>query len=117
MFRKLSICLMLNVMCLPTTAMADTVSDLSQLLEQGESVKAYQLSLDNLDEMEGDPAFDFQYGVAAIDSGHLSEGIFALERVHMLEPRNSLATLELARGYYLIAQYERAQVYSAVSAI
>jgi len=109
-FRKLSIGLMLNVMCLSTTAMADTVSDLSQLLEKGESVKAYQLSLDNLDEMEGDPAFDFQYGVAAIDSGHLSEGIFALERVHMLEPRNSLATLELARGYYLIAQYDRAQV-------
>ncbi|WP_415903079.1 surface lipoprotein assembly modifier [Neptuniibacter sp. QD29_5] len=95
--------------CLSSFVVADTVTDLKNLVDQGKYDQAYQLALTHLDGLEGDPAFDMQYGVAAIDSKRVSEGVFALERVIFLEPNNSLAKLELARGYYLLNQFEKAK--------
>ncbi|WP_415894922.1 surface lipoprotein assembly modifier [Neptuniibacter sp. PT34_22] len=95
--------------CLSSFVAADTVTDLKNLVDQGKYAQAYQLALSHLESMEGDPAFDMQYGVAAIDSKHVSEGVFALERVIFLEPRNFLAKLELARGYYHLNQFEKAK--------
>lgn len=118
MFRRLSECLIVSLFCLPLAVSASVINELTVLIEQGKSNQAYQLSLEHIDEFEGDPAFDLQYGVAAIDSGKVSEGIFALERVHLLEPKNYLASLELARGYFLIKQYARATVlFNQVSSI
>ncbi|OOZ38421.1 hypothetical protein BOW53_15615 [Solemya pervernicosa gill symbiont] len=48
-------------------------------------------------------------GIAAIDSGHVSEGVFALERVLFVEPHNNAARLELARGYFLLQEDKRAK--------
>ncbi|WP_271274287.1 porin family protein [Aliamphritea hakodatensis] len=61
-----------------------------------------------LPEYEGDPAFDIQYAVAAIETFHLEEGVFALERVLLVEPDNQLARLELARGYYQQRKFDQA---------
>ena len=43
--------------------------------------------------MEGDGNFDYIYGVAAIDTGHASEGVFALERVLIQFPGDSKAAV------------------------
>jgi tetratricopeptide (TPR) repeat protein len=110
MFRRLSECLVASFLWLPLGVSAGVISELSDLIEQGKSKQAYQLSLEHITEFEGDPAFDLQYGTAAIDSGQVSEGVFALERVHFLEPQNYLASLELARGYFLLKQYTKAAV-------
>ncbi len=110
MFRRLSGYLTIGLLCLPLTVEANATSELSDLIEQGKYKQAYQLSLRHLADLEGDPAFDLQYGIAAIDSGEISEGVFALERVRFLEPQNALATLELARGYYLLEQFEKAKL-------
>ncbi len=69
---------------------------------------AYEYGRQYVREMEGDPYFDFLYGVAAIDSGHASEGVFALERVLFVFPQDHVARLELARGYFILEEYTRA---------
>lgn len=47
----------------------------------------------------GNPDFDYALGVAALDAGHLSRAIFALERVVAVQPGNGPARAELARAY------------------
>ena len=84
------------------------VGEIQVLLDSDKAEQAYVLANTYLEEFEGDPAFDFSYGVAAIDSGNPSEGVFALERVLLIEPDNHLATLELARGYFFLEQYDLA---------
>lgn len=85
-----------------------TPERLSQLIEQQRFEEAYELALEHRAELEGELAFDFLFGVAAINSGHLSEGIFALERVVMRRPAFTRARLELARGYFLRGEDIRA---------
>ncbi len=57
---------------------------------------AYDYALKHVREMEGDPYFDYFYGVSAIDTGHASEGVFALERVLLFHPNDHVVRLELA---------------------
>ncbi len=96
-----------TLMALPSWAL--DVGALRQAYESGRAQQAYDLALIDLEEGEGDPAFDFYYGVAAIDSGHLNEGVFALERVLLVQPGHLRARLELARGYFLLREDSRAQ--------
>ncbi|MBY4676309.1 surface lipoprotein assembly modifier [Marinobacterium arenosum] len=71
--------------------------------------EAYALGQQLLDRYEGEPAFDLQYGIAAIDSGHIDFGMFALERVLILQPDMHVARLELARAYFLKGDDQRAR--------
>lgn len=91
------------------TAANEQFEELRRLVEQGQPQAAYALAQQNLERDEGDPTFDFYYGMAAIDSGHLGEGVFALERVLMAQPSHHRARLELARGYFLLGDDERAR--------
>lgn len=83
--------------------------DVAHLLSAGKAAEAYARATELLPQHEGDPAFDLQYGIAAIDSGHVSEGVFALERVLLIGPENHQARLELARGYFLLEEDDRAR--------
>ncbi len=85
------------------------MGQLARLVNRGQSEQAYQLAARNRDRHEGDPAFDYLYGIAAIDSGHYGEGIFALERVLIVQPGNNAARLELARGYFMVGDDLRAK--------
>ena len=96
-----------TLLALPSWAL--DVGALRQAYESGKAQQAYDLAVIDLEEGEGDPAFDFYYGVAAIDSGHLNEGVFALERVLLVQPGHLRARLELARGYFLLREDSRAQ--------
>ena len=82
---------------------------LSTLVEQGNYTEAYELAREHRAEHAGDPRFDFHYGVAAVESGHPGEGIFALERVLIAQPGSDLARLELARAYFLRGDDRRAR--------
>jgi len=79
------------------------------LLFEKNSVQAYSYGTEHLSEQEGDPQFDYYYGVAAIDAGHASQGVFALERVLLLYPDEHAARLELARGYFILEEYARSR--------
>lgn len=92
-----------------TVSAATTMEQIHDLYQQGRIDEAYKLANQYLPEGEGNPEFDFLYGRIAIDSGDLSLGVFALERVLMVKPSHHFAQLELARGYYLLGQADRAK--------
>ena len=85
--------------------------DLQELIKlQSENANAaYSYAQTYRAEQEGDPAFDYYYGVAAIDTGNISQGVFALERVLATQPDNHAARLELARAYFILEEYARAR--------
>lgn len=87
----------------------DLIERMRELVRQGKAETAYELAQDELREREGDPRFDFYYGMAAVDSGRVNEGVFALQRVVFAQPRNDRARLELARGYFLLGEDARAR--------
>ncbi len=98
--------LVLAVLC--TNAWADVPGDIKALIEQERFAEAFDLGMRN-DRLAGDPQYDYFFGVAAIDSGRASLGVLALERVLLDNPGNDLVRLELARGYFVIKDYERAR--------
>jgi len=92
-----------------TPANQTTPADkLKMLLSQGQAAEAYALGKQYPDEL-GNPAFDFYFGVAALDSGHAAEGVLALERYTLNFPDSTHARLELARGYFILGEDNRAR--------
>lgn len=87
---------------------ATPIDDARALLNQGKPSEAYQLAAGH-PELLGDPAFDFVFGVAAIDAGHAAEGVLALERFLLVSPSDPQARLELARGYFILGEDARAR--------
>ena len=112
---------LISILFLPLPLMAETDFDmkqLSSLFDKYKRKQAYRYASLYLAEQEGDPYFDYYYGVSAIDSGFASQGVFALERVLLAFPEDSVARLELARGYFVLQEYARSrQEFEAVLAI
>ena len=90
-------------------AEAFNLQTLQNLFNTYKRKQAYNYATQYIDQMEGDPVFDYIYGVSAIDSGHASEGVFALERVLLAFPEDHVARLELARGYFILEEYARSR--------
>jgi hypothetical protein len=82
--------------------------DLRRLVEQGRSEQAYGLGARH-PELRGSPAFDYYFGIAAIDSGHAGEGVLALDRVLARHPRDPSARMQFARGYLALGDDVRAR--------
>lgn len=91
-----------------TVAYAAPADEVKALIDQGKAAEAYAAGKKYPDQL-GNPAFDFYYGVAAIDAGHAGEGVLALERYVANFPDNLQARLELARGYYVLGDDARAR--------
>ena len=88
--------------------MAATADDVKALAQAGRPADAYALGKQHPEAM-GDPAFDFFFGIAAIDSGHAGDGVLALERYILVFPDNTSARLQLARGYFALGEDSRAR--------
>jgi hypothetical protein len=95
-------------LALSTSAWAGPTDDMKSLIEQGRFQEAFNLGVKH-EKLSGEPVYDYYFGIAAIDSGRASLGVLALERVLLSNPGNDLARLELARGYFVIGDYERAR--------
>lgn len=90
--------LMLALLSQPV--LADELSDRARLLiEQGQSKEAFQLLEPLEGARSGDPVFDLLFGIAAVDVGQNTRGVFALERVLALQPDNARARAEIGRAY------------------
>ncbi len=100
--------LALFIGAISSMANADIPDDMKSLVEQGRFADAFDLGLKN-EKFTGEPIYDYYFGIAAIDSGRASLGVLALERVLLNNPGNDLARLELARGYFVIGDFERAR--------
>lgn len=105
----LGIGLVLSAVMAPAAWAADGTRRLAALIDQGEYEQAYQLAQDGSARRAGEPLFDFYYGVAAVETENLSEGIFALERALIQRPGFDQARLELARAYFLQRDDRRAR--------
>lgn len=99
----------LALLAAPAVQAAHDPRQLSDLVESGRYADAYELAHEQVGEHAGEPRFDFYYGVAAIESDALDEGIFALERVLIAQPGSDRARLELARAYFLQGDDRRAR--------
>ena len=73
------------------------------LLEQKIKMKQYKLAYKQALKLralnEGDPRFDYLYGLAALETGHFNEAVFALDRVTVASPEVIRPRLELGRAY------------------
>lgn len=98
------------LLCLPALAPAQPEPErFAELIEASRFEQAYSLALAYRNDLEGELLFDFYYGVAAIRTGRVHEGVFALERVIARRPGFARARLELARGYFLLEEDRRAR--------
>jgi tetratricopeptide (TPR) repeat protein len=87
---------------------AESINSLRQMVNSGQFAPAYQLGK-SLNKLVGDPHYDFLFGLAAVNAGHAPEGTLALERHLASVPANDRARLELARAYFEMGEYPRAQ--------
>ncbi|MDB5145954.1 MAG: hypothetical protein JWQ66_4669 [Mucilaginibacter sp.] len=86
-----------------------TLARAKTLLDAKKAPEAFAL-LDPLEDARaGDPDFDYLLGIASIDSGHLTRGVFALERVIAVKPNFPEARAEIARAYFLMGENRAAR--------
>lgn len=79
------------------------------LIKSQEYKKAYELLEPLESERAGEVNFDYLFGVAAIDSGNVTRGVFALERVLAIQPNHAQARAEIARAYFKLGENETAK--------
>jgi tetratricopeptide (TPR) repeat protein len=80
------------------------VPAMEALVTQEQYQQAFALGQENLNEWEGDPDFDYIFGLAALESGDANDSFFALEKVAATATDSglrALARLELARAYFV----------------
>ncbi|WP_020406139.1 tetratricopeptide repeat protein [Hahella ganghwensis] len=82
---------------------------LKELTSTAKYEDAYQLGLEHLASGEGDPTFDFYFGLSALESGHYPEAQFAFERLVAQYPDQDRFRLEYARTLFLLEQYAAAR--------
>ncbi len=107
--RRLSVGIAVAIVCFAPALLAAPGDDIKALLEQGSAAAAYAEGKKYPGQL-GDPAFDFYFGIAAIDAGHPGEGVLALERYLLNFPGNLSARLQLARGYFLLGDDAQARL-------
>jgi tetratricopeptide (TPR) repeat protein len=91
------------------SAQPDSLQTIKELVAQGQYQRAFEQAQAAEERYEGNPEFDFAYGMAALESGHYPEAIFALERVVFVQPNQLRVRLELARAHFLAGNYTSAQ--------
>ena len=85
------------------------VTEITRLLQDGDAQAAYNMAVAESAQSAGEPAFDFAFGMAALESGHPEAAVFAMERVLIVQPGNHRARLELARAHFLLGEYQTAR--------
>lgn len=105
----------LGAALLGACALAAPEAALAQQNAPGESDSAakaeaaYQALAAAAETRAGNPRFDYELGIAALDAGRFGEAIMALQRVLAVEPNNAAARAELARAYALAGDIDTAR--------
>lgn len=98
-----------NTMQLDKTLSSQTLTDAAVLIRKNDFSTAYQL-LEPLEaDRAGDVEYDYLLGVAAVESGNLTRGAFALERVLAINPNHKDARAEMAKAHYLLGEKDAAK--------
>ena len=75
------------------------LDDARARLERRDAAGAYALLSAAEPRRAGDARFDYLLGVAALDAGHITRAVFALERAADRQPQDALVRAELGRAY------------------
>jgi outer membrane protein len=86
-----------------------TLDRARQLIQTKQYKQAFALLSPQEQARAGEPEFDYLLGIAAIDSGELTRGVFALERVLAVNPNHPQARAEIARAYFLMGENKTAR--------
>ncbi len=78
---------------------AENLTKLEQLVTQSNYQQAWEQAQQLAKTHEGDPRFDYLYGISALETGHYDVAVFALDRVTVNQPNIIRPRLELARAY------------------
>ncbi len=81
----------------------------AQVVTEADAQARYDQLAAQADERLGDPEFDYQLGIAALDTGRYGEAIIALQRVLAVQPDNAAARAELARAFALAGDIDTAR--------
>jgi outer membrane protein len=101
--------LFLALLVVPFTLSADVLTDEAQrLIDNNNPGQAFNILYAEIETRAGTPEYDLMLGIAALDSNHPTQAVFAFERVIAVEPENSRARLELARAYFELNENEAA---------
>lgn len=92
-----------------TDALGPLLAQAQALMSAGQPQVALALLEDRTPAFAGDPDFDFQLGIAALDAGDSGKAIFALERVLAAQPDNTLARAEIARAFLAAQEHDAAR--------
>ena len=87
----------------------ETLDQAAELIKQKNFKPAYELLEPFESERAGEIDYDYLLGVAAIESGQVSRGIFALERVLAQQPNHLSARAMIAKGYFRGGEAENAR--------
>ena len=83
---------------------------LDVLMKRNQFPQAFELADRLVEEFEGDPDFDFKYGMAAIETQHYDQALFAFERLVIGFPDQPRYRLELARTHFYLRNLIRAEI-------
>ncbi|OZA06730.1 MAG: hypothetical protein B7X95_01485 [Methylophilaceae bacterium 17-44-8] len=86
----------------PTTHSA--IQHAETLIQSGDYEAAYETLLPLEQQFAGNLHFDDLLGKAAVESGHYSQGMFALERVLAIEPNHQAARANIAKAHFFLGE-------------
>ncbi|HNZ57047.1 MAG TPA: tetratricopeptide repeat protein, partial [Methylophilaceae bacterium] len=112
-YKKMQRWVLFTTFLLPlyAVAMEDVVAQQARaLMQSGDYVGAYKL-LEPLEEVHaGESDFDYLLGVAGVESGNVTRGVFALERVLATEPNHTDARTEMAKAHFKLGEVESSKL-------
>ena len=88
---------------------SQTLMSAELFIRKNDFNSAYQLLEPLESDRAGDVEYDYMLGVAAIESGNLTRGAFALERVLAIKPNHKDARAEMAKAHYLLGEKDAAK--------
>ena len=105
------------ILCLLTqgTALAASLTEkellnqASQLIKEKRADEAYKMLQPYESSKAGRPGYDYMLGVSAMESGDLSNAVFALQRAVAMKPDFVGAKMDLARSYYKLDEMREAK--------
>jgi outer membrane protein len=84
-------------------------AEAEELVREGRAEEAWRLLAPLERQHAGQIDFDLLLGVAALESGRANRATFILERVLTVNPAHLAARLEMARAYFALGDFERAE--------
>jgi tetratricopeptide (TPR) repeat protein len=86
------------------SAIHPAIQQAETLIQANDFEGAYQVLLPLEKQYAGHLEFDLLLGNAAVESGHYTQGMFALERVLVIDPNHQVARAKIAKAHFFLGE-------------